>query len=110
MRKHAPILVMAIVAIGAIFVPNATCQQLKPARAIVSRVVPSYPDLARNLRLEGTVKVIASVAPNGTVKAVQGAGGHPLLLKAAQDAIYKWKFAPAPQETQELIELRFHPD
>jgi hypothetical protein len=32
-----------------------------------------------------------------------------VLLKAAQDAVGNWKFAPGPDETQELIELRFEP-
>jgi hypothetical protein len=32
-----------------------------------------------------------------------------LLAKAAIDAIEKWKWAPAAQETKELVELNFHP-
>jgi hypothetical protein len=36
-------------------------------------------------------------------------GGSPVLAKAAVDAIEKWKWAPGPQETKELIELNFHP-
>jgi hypothetical protein len=36
-------------------------------------------------------------------------GGSPVLVKAAVDAIEKWKWAPAPQETKELIELTFQP-
>jgi hypothetical protein len=30
-----------------------------------------------------------------------------LLIKAAQEAVTKWKYAPALHETRELIELRF---
>ena len=32
------------------------------------------------------------------------------LLRAAQEAIPKWKWAPAPQESKELVELKFHPN
>jgi membrane protein involved in colicin uptake len=49
------------------------------------------------------------VAPNGKVKSTHVIGGSPLLAKAAVDAIEKWKWVPAPQETKELIELNFHP-
>ena len=85
-------------------------QQAKGPRQIITKVIPRYPDLARPMRLEGTVKLTVTVAPNGSVTSVQAVGGHPLLLKAAEDAIYKWKWGPAPGDSQELIELRFRPD
>lgn len=60
--------------------------------------------------LTGTVKVLAVVAPDGSVKKIQPVGGSPVLIQAAQDAVYKWKFSPATAETQETIELRFNPE
>lgn len=77
------------------------------ARKVVRMVNPVYPDLARRLQMSGVVKLRATVAPNGSVKATEVVGGHPILIKAAQDAVTNWKFAPAPDETQELIELNF---
>jgi protein TonB len=79
-------------------------------RAIVSRVVPNYPELARKMNLEGTVKLQVTVAPNGTVKSAQAVGGSPVLVKAAEDAIYKWRWIPAKQESKELVEIRFRPE
>ena len=61
------------------------------------------------MRITGTVKVEALVATNGKVKATQVVGGSPVLVKAAVEAIEKWKWDPATQETKELIELNFHP-
>ena len=78
-------------------------------RRIVDRAVPVYPDLARKMQIRGTVRVEVVVAPNGKMKSSQVIGGSPLLAKAAVDAIEKWKWTPAPQETKELIELNFHP-
>jgi TonB family protein len=78
-------------------------------RKIVSRVDPVYPELASKMQIHGTVKVEAVVAPNGRVKFTQVIGGSPLLARAAVDAIAKWKWGPAPQETKELIQLNFHP-
>jgi TonB family protein len=79
-------------------------------RRVLSRVVPQYPDLARSMRLAGTVKVLVVVAPGGTPISKKVIGGHPLLARAAADAIEKWKWETAPEETKELVEIRFHPD
>jgi len=93
------------------FSPALSLAQEQPeaTRKIVSRVVPVYPELANKMQIHGTVRVEAVVAPNGKVKFTQVIGGSPLLAKAAVDAIEKWKWGPAPQETKELIELNFHP-
>jgi membrane protein involved in colicin uptake len=53
------------------------------------------------------VKLRATIAPNGMVKLIEPVGGNPVLIKAAQDAVSKWRYVPAPEETRELIELRF---
>jgi outer membrane biosynthesis protein TonB len=60
------------------------------------------------MNLGGTVKVIAVVAADGEVKNVEPVGGSPLLIKAAQDAVSKWKFAPGP-ESREPVEFHFSP-
>ncbi|SRR6266849_8995425 len=84
-------------------------EQPETTRKIVTRVLPVYPELANKMQIRGTVRVEAVVAPNGKVKFTQVIGGSPVLVKAAVDAIEKWKWGPAPQETKELIELNFHP-
>jgi TonB family protein len=84
-------------------------EQPEGKRAIVDRVIPVYPELARKMQIRGTVRVGVVVAPSGKAKFTQVIGGNPLLAKAAVDAIEKWKWAPAAQETKELIELNFHP-
>ena len=93
------------------FSPTFSLAQDQPEgkRAIVDRVVPVYPDLARRAQIHGTVRVGVVVAPNGKAKFTQVIGGNPLLAKAAVDAIDKWKWVPAAQETKELVELNFHP-
>ena len=88
----------------------AFAQQARAPRAVIAKVMPVYPALARPLKLEGTVKVSIVVDASGNPKTVQGTGGHPLLLKAAQDAVSKWKWAPAAQPTTESVELRFRPE
>src|SRR4029078_13278681 len=84
-------------------------QQTEGTRRILNRVKPQYPEMARSMNLRGNVKAEAVVEPNGVVKSVEVRGGHPVLVRAAQDAIYKWKWAPASRETREPIEVRFDP-
>jgi hypothetical protein len=43
------------------------------------------------------------------VKQSEVLGGNPVLAKAAQDAIRKWRWAAAAQETREEVQLNFHP-
>ena len=76
-------------------------------RKVVLRIEPLYPDMAKKMHISGTVKVFAVVAPDGTVKAVEPVGGSPLLVQASEDAIKRWRFAPAASESKELIELHF---
>ena len=61
------------------------------------------------MRLGGTVRVIAVVAADGNVKSVEPVGGSPVLIKAAEDAVAKWKFAPGA-ESRESVELHFTPN
>jgi outer membrane biosynthesis protein TonB len=60
------------------------------------------------MNLGGTVKMIAVVGADGTVKRIEPVGGSPLLMQAAQNAISQWKFA-AGAESREIVELHFTP-
>jgi len=76
-------------------------------RKVLTRVAPNYPDLARKMHIHGVVRVETLVRPNGTVKSTRVLGGNPVLVDAAVDAIGKWKFEPAPNDTTELVQLTF---
>lgn len=91
---------------------SARAQSEAPAgssRKVVTKVVPVYPHLARNLSLTGAVKLEVAVNPNGTVKTIQVKGGNPLLVQSAQEAIHAWKWEKAEHETSELVEFQFKP-
>jgi TonB family protein len=107
MSRHLIILFVALLALTASAAPAQDPDASQHARKVVHMVNPVYPDLARRLQMSGVVKLRATVAPNGSVKSTEVVGGHPILIKAAQDAVTNWKFATAPDETQELIELNF---
>jgi TonB family protein len=98
--------------LSALVLPAASFGQedVAPARKILNQVTPQYPQIARNMNLRGSVRAEAVVEPNGIVKTVEVKGGHPLLVRAAQSAIYKWRWAPAAHETREPIEVKFNPE
>jgi TonB family protein len=78
-------------------------------RKTKTKVAPVYPDIARRMSITGTVKVLVVVAPNGNLKSTKVVGGHPLLVNAAMDAIKKWKFEPASEESTGIVEFKFQP-
>jgi TonB family protein len=78
-------------------------------RKTKTKVAPMYPELARRMNITGVVKVQITVAANGSVKNAKLVGGHPVLANAALDAVKKWRFETASQETTGLVEFRFDP-
>ena len=85
-------------------------QQDDISRKVKTRVFPSYPELARRMSIAGVVKVQVVVAPNGSVKSTKVVGGHPLLVNAAVDAVKKWRFETASEETTGVVEFKFDPN
>ena len=79
------------------------------ARKVVKKVVPLYPQLARKLEIQGTVKLLVTVEASGKVKSAKVVGGNPTFVAAAMDVINKWKFEPAGEQTTETVEIRFQP-
>jgi TonB family protein len=77
-------------------------------RKVILRVKPDYSVLLRGSNIGGTVKLSATVLPNGTVAKVSVLGGNPILAESAFKAVLQWKFAPAPTQTSEAIQLNFH--
>ncbi|MGA9510052.1 MAG: energy transducer TonB [Candidatus Sulfotelmatobacter sp.] len=76
-------------------------------RKIINKVEPVYPELAKHMNIGGTVKVEVVIRPNGSVKSTKIVGGSPVLLDSAKEAVLKWKFAPSPEETTEVVEVSF---
>ena len=89
---------------------SSHAQQDQITRKVKTRVSPAYPELARRMSIAGVVKVQVIVAPNGTVKNTKVVGGHPLLVTAAVDAVKKWRFEPASDETTGVVEFKFDPN
>jgi len=75
-------------------------------------VAPIYPPLAKQARIEGTVKLQAIIGKDGTIQNLTVVSGHPLLVQAALDAVQQWRYAPTllnnePVEVETFIEVHF---
>jgi TonB family protein len=73
--------------------PLRVISQILQGKAI-ERVVPSYPELGKKIRLQGDVSVEVIVSPDGRVESARAVSGHPMLASAAVDAARRWRFGP----------------
>ena len=103
------LLTLAVTAAVPMELKAQQAQSEEMVRRAKNRVQPPYPELARKMKLAGTVKIEVVVAPNGTVKGARIVGGHPVLANAALDAAKKWRFEPAAAETSGVIDFKFEP-
>jgi len=82
------------------------------AGRLVNRVQPVYPPLARQTRVQGTVRLHAIIETDGTVQELKVMEGHPLLIQAAIDAVKQWRYQPTmvegrPAEVDTEIDVVF---
>ena len=61
---------------------------------LVRQPKPVYPPLARQARIQGTVRFNAIIGRDGTIQNLQLVSGHPLLVPSAQDAVKQWVYQP----------------
>jgi protein TonB len=76
-----------------------TIQRIKRGGAVVeamavSRPGPVYPELAKRARVQGDVELNAVIGVDGSIKELRVASGHPLLVKAAVEAVSRWRYRP----------------
>jgi periplasmic protein TonB len=64
------------------------------AARLTHEVQPVYPAIARQARVSGTVRLSATIAPNGTVEDLHVVSGNPLLVDAAVNAVKQWTYKP----------------
>lgn len=110
MERRTLLRKFAFIAIAVVSLSNLWAQTAADpgaGRKVAARVAPAFPDLARKMHIQGTVRIEAVVRPNGQVKSTRVLGGNPVLVEAASDAVKKWKFEPSPNETTEVVQLTF---
>jgi periplasmic protein TonB len=82
------------------------------AGALLHRVDPAYPQIARAMRLSGEVRLRAIIATDGSVQHLEILSGSPILARAAADAVRQWRYHPTllsgmPVEVDTYITVNF---
>jgi protein TonB len=67
--------------------------QVEAAR-IIFQPRPDYPKLAQIARAQGTVRLEAIIDKDGTIKNLRVLSGPPLLVRAAVEAVTRWRYQP----------------
>ena len=80
---------------------------LAEERAIVNRVAPVYPEMAKRMRIAGTVKLSVTVDAEGKVTASKPISGNGMLATAAEEAVKRWKFESGSGATTQEVSLNF---
>lgn len=80
---------------------------------LVKKVQPLYPSIARQLRLHGSVQLLATIDKSGNTTKVQILSGDPMLARSATDAVRQWKYRPyllngSPVEIETQITVVFN--
>ena len=79
---------------------------------LVRKIIPAYPPLAKAARISGVVRLIGIIARDGTIRNLQLVSGHPLLTRAAMEAVQQWVYKPTllngePVEVIAPIDVNF---
>jgi len=109
MRRSSSFMVALALCWGAFILPATAQTEGRGGRRAIEKIAPVYPELARRSHVRGVVKLEVVVRPNGSVKSTKAVGGSPALIESATDAVRKWKFEAAPEETTEIVQLMFEP-
>jgi len=99
-------------AVGALAAQRVTVGGDVQAAKLLTSVPPVYPELAKQARIQGVVRLSVVIATNGTVQNMTVVSGHPLLVGAALDAVKQWTYQPTllnnqPVEVATTVEIPF---
>jgi protein TonB len=80
--------------------------------SLLHQVQPTYPPLARTTRIQGPVVLAAIINKAGAIENLRVISGHPMLVKAALDAVSEWRYRPyilnnEPVEVETQITVNF---
>jgi TonB family protein len=92
-------------------VPVSSGARPKEPQLIFS-VLPLYPEVAKQARVQGDVIINAYINKNGNVARMDVISGPSMLRQAALDALRKWKYRPSqlngqPIEGDLLVKIKF---
>ncbi len=73
--------------------PKRITSQLSEGQ-LLNRVEPLYPHIAAISGIQGQVKLHAIIGRDGKIQSLNAVSGHPLLVRAALEAVEQWRYRP----------------
>jgi TonB family protein len=86
---------------------EVTSSGYRGERALLTHVDPKYPEALVPLHLSGTVRLVVTISPKGSVEDVQVLGGNPLLAESAIAAVKQWVYAAGGSRVKTAVSLSF---
>jgi TonB family protein len=79
---------------------------------LIRKVPPSYPPLAKQARVQGVVRLSATIGTDGKLHNIRVVSGHAMLSGAAVAAVEQWRYTPTrlngtPVEAETQIDVNF---
>jgi periplasmic protein TonB len=79
---------------------------------LIRQPKPVYPQLAKQVHIQGLVRLHALISRDGTIEDLQVVSGHPLLFPSALEAVKQWVYQPTllngePVEVETDIDVNF---
>jgi protein TonB len=79
---------------------------------LIQKTPPTYPPIAKQARVSGTVVIQAAISKNGSVGNLRVVSGPAMLRQAALDAVKTWRFRPymldgEPVEVDTTVNVTF---
>jgi protein TonB len=120
MRRTRFLVLPALVALAAFAVAqdNPAQKHLRVSSGVAEglikhKVSPKYPREAREQGIQGDVLLQGTIDTNGNLVDLKVLQGDPILVKAAVDAVKKWKYRPfilkgEPVDVDTTIKIEFH--
>jgi protein TonB len=72
--------------------------------ALIQKVQPQYPTVARLMHVSGTVRLRAIIGKDGSVSQLEVLSGNPILAQAAVAAVREWRYRPT-RLNEEAVEV-----
>ena len=99
MKAHLAVSLLLLIMAASLALGQAVPQRVRVSDTVMSaqvltKVAPTYPPLARQARIQGTVVLKVQISKSGDVEDVQLSSGHPMLAPAAIEAVKQWKYKP----------------
>jgi protein TonB len=109
--------ISGIMSTVAVSTPQPAPQKLKVSQGVsqgllIKSVDPVYPALARKMRIQGSVELMANIGTDGSITSVKLLSGDSVLSQAAINAVKQWKYKPyylgdQPVAIQTQITVKF---